>query len=173
MKLSDYVAEFLAGLSVRDIFLISGGGMMHLLDSVGKHPALRLVCNLNEQASSICADSAGQYTGNLGVCLLTTGPGGTNAMTRRSRFLSGLYPGAGDFRPVQNRRLCQPPRGAVVRCTGSGRDCHGPASDQICRDRHRPGFHPLPPRKSRVPCPPRAQRPGVGRRPAGRTGRAD
>ena len=81
MKLSDYVADFLAGLSVRDIFLISGGGMMHLLDSVGKHPAIRLVCNLNEQASSICADSAGQYTGNLGVCLLTTGPGGTNAMT--------------------------------------------------------------------------------------------
>lgn len=81
MKLSDYVADFIAELQVKDIFLISGGGMMHLLDSVGKHPDLNLVCNLNEQASSICADSYGQYTGNIGVCMLTTGPGGTNALT--------------------------------------------------------------------------------------------
>lgn len=81
MKLSDYVADFIEKTGVKDIFLISGGGMMHLLDSVGKHENLRLVCNLNEQASSICADSYGQYTNNLGVCMLTTGPGGTNAVT--------------------------------------------------------------------------------------------
>lgn len=81
MKLSDYVAQFLVSIGVRDLFLISGGGMMHLLDSVGKHPGLNLICNLNEQASSICADSYGQFTNDLGVCMLTTGPGGTNAVT--------------------------------------------------------------------------------------------
>lgn len=81
MKLSDYVAQFLVSIGVRDLFLISGGGMMHLLDSVGKHPKLNLICNLNEQASSICADSYGQFTNDLGVCMLTTGPGGTNAVT--------------------------------------------------------------------------------------------
>ena len=81
MKLSDYVAHFLVSIGVRDLFLISGGGMMHLLDSVGKEQGLRLICNLNEQASSICADSYGQFTNDLGVCMLTTGPGGTNAVT--------------------------------------------------------------------------------------------
>lgn len=81
MKVSDYIAEFIAKLGVKDIFLISGGGMMHLLDSVGKNKDLNIVCNLNEQASSICADSYAQYTNDLGVCMLTTGPGGTNAVT--------------------------------------------------------------------------------------------
>lgn len=81
MKISDYIADFLAELGIKDIFLISGGGMMHLLDSVGNEPRLNLVCNLNEQASSICADSYGQFTNQLGVCMLTTGPGGTNAVT--------------------------------------------------------------------------------------------
>ncbi len=81
MKVSDYIATFIEMLGVKDIFLISGGGMMHLLDSVGRNKNLNIVCNLNEQASSICADSYGQYTNNLGVCMLTTGPGGTNAIT--------------------------------------------------------------------------------------------
>ena len=81
MRLVDYVARFLAGQGVRDLFLISGGGMMYLLDAVAQEPALRLICNLNEQASAICADSYGQFTNNLGVCLVTTGPGGTNAVT--------------------------------------------------------------------------------------------
>ncbi len=81
MKLADYIAQFVADLGVKDIFLISGGGMMHLLDSFGKNKHLHTICNLNEQACSICADSYSQYTNNLGVCLLTTGPGGTNGLT--------------------------------------------------------------------------------------------
>lgn len=81
MKVSDYIADFLVQQKVKDIFLISGGGMMHLLDSVGRNENLNIICNLNEQASSICADSYAQITENLGVCLVTTGPGGTNAVT--------------------------------------------------------------------------------------------
>jgi len=81
IKVSDYVMQFLVDHGIKDLFLISGGGMMHLLDSAGKNPDLNLVFNLNEQASGICADSYAQFTGNLGAAMLTTGPGATNAVT--------------------------------------------------------------------------------------------
>ena len=81
MKVSDYVAKFLTENGIKDLFLISGGGIMHLLDSVAKQEGLNLVFNLNEQATGICADSYAQYTNHLGICLVTTGPGATNAVT--------------------------------------------------------------------------------------------
>ncbi|MBQ9360927.1 MAG: thiamine pyrophosphate-binding protein [Lachnospiraceae bacterium] len=81
IKVSDYVTQFIVDHGVKDIFMISGGGMMHLLDSVQKQEGLNPVFNLNEQASGICAEAYGQYTGNLGVCMVTTGPGATNALT--------------------------------------------------------------------------------------------
>ena len=81
IKVSDYVMKFLVEQGIRDLFLISGGGMMHLLDSANKNKDLNLIFNLNEQASGICADSYAQFTGNLGACMLTTGPGATNAIT--------------------------------------------------------------------------------------------
>lgn len=80
MKVSDYIAQFLVDNGIKDLFLISGGGMMHMLDSVSRNPGLNLIFNLNEQASAICADSYAQYTG-LGACMVTTGPGATNAVT--------------------------------------------------------------------------------------------
>lgn len=81
IKISDYISEFLVENGISTIFMISGGGMMHMLDSVGKQPGLNCVFNLNEQASSICAESYGQYTNHLGACMVTTGPGATNAVT--------------------------------------------------------------------------------------------
>ena len=80
MKLSDYVVRFIEKQGVKDIFLLPGGGCIHLVDSIGKS-GINFVCNLHEQACSIAADAYGQYTNNIGVCLVTTGPGGTNAMT--------------------------------------------------------------------------------------------
>ena len=80
-KVSDYIAQFLVDHGIRHLFLIPGGGMMHMLDSVANQKGLELVFNLNEQASGICAESYGQYTNRLGACLLTTGPGATNAVT--------------------------------------------------------------------------------------------
>ncbi len=80
MKLSDYVVDFIAGLGVRHVFMIPGGGAMHLNDSLGRHKSLRFVCNLHEQASAIAAEAYGQYAG-LGVAMVTSGPGGTNAIT--------------------------------------------------------------------------------------------
>ena len=80
MKLSDYVVRFIEQQGVKDIFLLPGGGCIHLVDSIGKSN-INFVCNLHEQACSIAADAYGQYTNNIGVCLVTTGPGGTNAIT--------------------------------------------------------------------------------------------
>ena len=81
IKLSDYVMRFLAAQRVGHVFLLPGGGSMHLVDSLGKSKKLQPVCNLHEQASAIAADAYAQYTGNLGVALVTTGPGSTNAIT--------------------------------------------------------------------------------------------
>ena len=81
IKLSDYVMKYVAGLGVKNVFMLPGGGCMHLVDSLGKCKDLNLVVNLHEQASAIGADAYSQYTGNIGVVLVTTGPGGTNAIT--------------------------------------------------------------------------------------------
>jgi acetolactate synthase-1/2/3 large subunit len=81
IKLSDYIIRFIADQGVKDIFLLPGGGAMHLVDSVGRNKNIRFICNLHEQACAIAADAYGQYTNNLGVALVTTGPGGTNTIT--------------------------------------------------------------------------------------------
>lgn len=80
-KLSDYVIDFISKLNVKHVFLLPGGGCMHLVDSLGKCGDLQYVCCLHEQAAAIAADAYGQYTNNIGVALVTTGPGGTNAIT--------------------------------------------------------------------------------------------
>src|SRR5512144_625841 len=50
MKLSDYVIRFIAGLGVKHVFLVPGGGAMHLNDSLARCPDIAFVCNLHEQA---------------------------------------------------------------------------------------------------------------------------
>lgn len=81
MKVSDYIVKRLEEHNVKDIFLLSGGGMMHLLDSVFRSEKIAKYCNLHEQASAICADAYAQATGDLAVCMVTSGPGATNAIT--------------------------------------------------------------------------------------------
>lgn len=81
MKLSDYVFKVIAETGVKHVFMLPGGGCMHLCDSLGSNQDLTFVCNLHEQACAIAADAYGQYTNNLGVALVTTGPGGTNTLT--------------------------------------------------------------------------------------------
>jgi acetolactate synthase-1/2/3 large subunit len=81
IKLSDYVFRFIADQGVRHVFMLPGGGAMHLVDSLGKCPDIEYVCNLHEQAAAIAAEAYGRYTNNLGVALVTSGPGGTNAIT--------------------------------------------------------------------------------------------
>jgi acetolactate synthase-1/2/3 large subunit len=80
-KLSDYVVRFIADLGVRHVFMLTGGGAMHLNDSIGACERIEFVCNLHEQAAAMAAETYGKVTGDVGVCMVTTGPGGTNAVT--------------------------------------------------------------------------------------------
>lgn len=81
IKVSDYVIDFVARLGVKHVFLVPGGGAMHLNASLARCPALEPVCNSHEQASAMAAESYAKATRNVGVAMVTTGPGGTNALT--------------------------------------------------------------------------------------------
>jgi acetolactate synthase I/II/III large subunit len=80
IKLSHYVAGKLADWGVRHVFLIPGGGAMHLNDSFGREPRIRYFCNHHEQASAMAAECYARVTGRTGVVNVTTGPGGINAL---------------------------------------------------------------------------------------------
>ena len=80
MKLSDYIVGRLADWRVRHIFLVTGGGAMHLNDSIGKEPRLQYICNHHEQASAMAAEAYARISGKPGVINVTTGPGGINAL---------------------------------------------------------------------------------------------
>src|SRR6266542_5549330 len=80
MKLSDYVFRVVADSGVKHVFLVPGGGAMHLNDSLSRS-GIDFVCNLHEQARAIAAENYSKATNHLGVALVTTGPGGTNAIT--------------------------------------------------------------------------------------------
>lgn len=81
MKLSDYVVRFVAQQGVKHVFLVTGGGAMHLNQSLGAETSIEPICNAHEQASAFCAEAYAKVTSHLGVCMVTTGPGGTNAVT--------------------------------------------------------------------------------------------
>lgn len=80
MKLSDYVMNRIAAEGVEHVFMLPGGGAMHLVDSLGRHPGLQFICNLHEQGTAVAVDAYAQLRG-FGAGLVTTGPGGTNALT--------------------------------------------------------------------------------------------
>jgi acetolactate synthase I/II/III large subunit len=84
MKLSDYVFRYLADYGVRHVFVVTGGGAMHLNDSLGKEKRLEYICNHHEQACTIAAEGYARVTSGIGVANVTSGPGGVNA-------LNGVY----------------------------------------------------------------------------------
>src|SRR5215467_1552414 len=81
LKLSDWLFGHLARAGVRHVFMLSGGGAMHLDDSLGQNRDIEYVCTLHEQAAAMAAESYAKVVNDLGVCLVTAGPGGTNAIT--------------------------------------------------------------------------------------------
>ena len=81
IKVSDFVIKFLVEKGIQDLFLVSGGGIMHLVDSVGKNPDMHYYCNYHEQACAHSAEVYSRVTGRIGACLVTTGPGGINALS--------------------------------------------------------------------------------------------
>lgn len=81
IKLSDYVIKKLESLGVNHMFMLPGGGAMHLNDSLGKSSKIKFITCLHEQACSIAAEAYARVNNKLGLLMVTTGPGGTNALT--------------------------------------------------------------------------------------------
>ena len=82
IKVSDYIFQHLVEKhNIKHCFLVTGGGAMHLNDSVGHTNGLTYICNHHEQASAIAAEGYYRTCGQLCVTNVTTGPGGTNAVT--------------------------------------------------------------------------------------------
>lgn len=81
MKLSDYVWEYIRSLDIKHVFMLPGGGAMHLVDSLGRIEGLEYITLLHEQACSFAAETYARISNNMGAVLVTTGPGGTNAVT--------------------------------------------------------------------------------------------
>lgn len=81
MKVSDYIFKKIAETGTSNVFLVSGGSAMHLLDSLGKNKDLTYVSNHHEQAVTMAAEGYARISGKPGAALVTCGPGGTNAVT--------------------------------------------------------------------------------------------
>lgn len=81
IKVSDYIMEFIADLGVDKVFCVTGGGAMHMNDSLGRNKDLQGVFMLHEQGAAIAAEAYARIKEGYGVCLVTSGPGGTNALT--------------------------------------------------------------------------------------------
>lgn len=80
MRLADYCMKFLADRGVRHVFLVTGGGAMHLNDAIGREPRLTYICNHHEQASAMAAEGYARVMGTPSVVNVTSGPGGVNAL---------------------------------------------------------------------------------------------
>lgn len=81
IKVSDYVIKRLEETGASHMFLLPGGGAMHLNDSLGKSEKIQYVVCLHEQACAIAAEAYARVNNTLGLLMVTTGPGGTNALT--------------------------------------------------------------------------------------------
>lgn len=81
IRLADYVANFLVEKQVTDVFSVVGGGAMHLNDALGHHEKLKVTYNHHEQACAIAAEAYARLDNKIAAVCVTTGPGGTNALT--------------------------------------------------------------------------------------------
>ncbi|MBQ9936539.1 MAG: thiamine pyrophosphate-binding protein [Lachnospiraceae bacterium] len=80
-RLADYVADFLVAHGVTDCFSVVGGGAMHLNDALGHRDGLKVTYNHHEQACAIAAEAYARIDNKIAAVCVTTGPGGTNALT--------------------------------------------------------------------------------------------
>lgn len=81
IKLSDYIVKFLEDNGVSDVFMLTGGGCMHLVNSFGKSKKIKYLCAHHEQSSAMAAEAYAKFKNELGVVLVTSGPGVTNTLT--------------------------------------------------------------------------------------------
>jgi acetolactate synthase-1/2/3 large subunit len=80
-KVSDIVSDFIESKNINSVFLLTGGGIMHLTDSIKTNKKINFFCNYHEQASAISAEGYARITGKPGICISTIGPGIANALS--------------------------------------------------------------------------------------------
>ena len=80
-RLADYVADFIVNKGITDCFSVVGGGAMHLNDAFGHKEGLKVLYNHHEQACAIAAEAYARIDNKIALVCVTTGPGGTNALT--------------------------------------------------------------------------------------------
>lgn len=80
LRVADFIWRTLADRGVRHVFVVSGGGAMHLNDALARERRLSYICNHHEQASAMAAEGYARITGSIGVACVTSGPGGVNAL---------------------------------------------------------------------------------------------
>jgi acetolactate synthase-1/2/3 large subunit len=78
---ADYIASFLVQHGIKSIFTVPGGGNMYLVDAAGQAPGLEIIPTHHEQAAAMAAEGYARVTEGVGVALVTSGPGATNAIT--------------------------------------------------------------------------------------------
>ena len=153
-KVAQYIMGKLADWGVHDVFLVTGGGAMHLNDALARESRLHYVCNHHEQASAMAAESYARVTGTVGVVNVTTGPGGINA-------LNGVFGAWTDSVPILvlsgqvKRETCMGALGIkglrqlgdqevdIVRMAGG--------ITKYCGTGHRSGRYPVSPGESLAP----------------------
>ena len=81
MRVADYVADFLVRNGISHVFTVTGGGAMHLNDGLGHKDGLTCIYNHHEQACAMAAEAYARVQGQIAAVCVTTGPGGTNAIT--------------------------------------------------------------------------------------------
>ena len=80
-RLADYVADFLVDHGITDCFMVTGGGAMHLNDALGHKEGMHCLYNHHEQGCAIAAEAYSRIHNRMAALCVTTGPGGTNAIT--------------------------------------------------------------------------------------------
>lgn len=103
MKVSDYIARFLKEKNVKYAFSITGGAIVHVLDSISKEKGIDYFCTHHEQAGAMAADAYAKVSEDIGVAIATSGPGATNLLTgvccsyfdsSPTLFITGQAPGS-------------------------------------------------------------------------------
>src|SRR4051812_37248080 len=81
IRVADYIAQRSSELGIKQVFMIPGGGAMHLNDAFGRNSKQKVVHCHHEQACSMAADAYCRVSGSPAIVNVTSGPGGTNAIT--------------------------------------------------------------------------------------------
>lgn len=121
IRLADYVAEYLVDKGVTDVFSVVGGGAMHLNDALGHNTRLHVTYNHHEQASAMAAESYARLENRAAAVCVTTGPGGTNALTGvLCAWLDSLpmFVISGQVRYDTTARFCEARTGMRPRAVG-------------------------------------------------------